>query len=93
LRVLCARVGFPLSCCHAGERGKIGVTRMELPENQTTLGTALLYTNIGLPIVCACCYFCKIFPLNIAVETFVVTFVVLNAYYLVAFKIWGSNSK
>jgi len=66
---------------------------MQTPEKQTTLGTALLYTNIGLPIMAACSYFFKIFPLDIAIKTFVSVFVVLNVYYLIAFKIWGSKPK
>jgi len=77
----------------AAEGEKSSVTRMGTPEKQTTLGTALLFTNIGLPIVGACFCFFKIFPLPIVVETFVITFVVLNAYFLIAFKLWGSKSK
>jgi len=41
----------------------------------------------------ACSYFFKIFPLDIAIKTFVSVFVVLNVYYLIAFKIWGSKPK
>jgi hypothetical protein len=66
---------------------------MKAPEKQTTLGTALLYTNIGLPIVGAFFYFSKILPFRIAIETLGIAFVILNVYYLIAFKIWGSNSK
>jgi hypothetical protein len=66
---------------------------METPEKQTTLGAALLFTNIGLPIVGAYFYFFKIFPLHIVIETMCIAFVVLNVYYLIAFKVWGSRSK
>lgn len=66
---------------------------MKTPERQTTLGTALLFTNIGLPIAAAYFYFFKIFPLHIVVESISIAFVVLNVYYLIAFKIWGSKSK
>jgi len=66
---------------------------MKNEEKQATLGTALLYTNIGLPIVGAYFYFSKTFPLRIAIETIVIAFVVLNVYYLIAFKVWGSKSK
>jgi hypothetical protein len=60
---------------------------------QTTLGTALLFTNVGLPIVGAYFYFFKIFPLHIVIESTVIEFVVLNVYLVIAFKIWGSQSK
>jgi hypothetical protein len=73
--------------------GKSGVTSMETPEKQTTLGTALLVTNIVLPIVGAYFYFFKTFTLHIVIESIGTAFVVLNAYLLIAFKIWGSNSK
>jgi hypothetical protein len=66
---------------------------METPEKQTTLGTALLFTNIGLPIVGAFFYLFKIFPLHIVIESIGTAFVLLNVYLLIAFKIWGSNSK
>jgi hypothetical protein len=66
---------------------------MGTPEKQTSLGTALLFTNIGLPIAGACFYFLKIFPLNIVIESFGIAFVLLNVYLLAAFKIWGSKSK
>jgi len=60
---------------------------------QSTLGTALLVTNIGLPIIAAYLYFFKKMPRSIVIESLVVTFVVLNAYYLIAFKIWGEKPK
>ena len=63
------------------------------PPKQTTLGTALLITNVGLPIVAAYLYFFKRTPRLIVIETLVVTFVVLNLYYLIAFKIWGEKPK
>ena len=66
---------------------------MKTPEKQTTLGTALLFTNIGLPIAASYFYFFKIFPLHIVSETIGITFVVLNVYYLIGFEIWGSKSK
>jgi len=67
---------------------------MGTPEKQTTtLGAALLFTNLGLPIVGAYFYFFKVFPLQIVIESFVIGFVVLNVYLLVAFKIWGSKPK
>ncbi|MGB6677324.1 MAG: hypothetical protein WBE44_11580 [Terriglobales bacterium] len=66
---------------------------MEIPEKQTTLGSALLITNIGLPIVAANFYFFKIFPPRVVIESIGVAFVVLNVYYVIAFKAWGSRSK
>jgi hypothetical protein len=66
---------------------------METPEKQTTLGTALLFTNIGLPLAGAYFYFSKVFPLHIVIESFGIAFVVLNVYLLIAFKIWGAQSK
>jgi hypothetical protein len=66
---------------------------MKPPEKQPTLGTALLYSNIGLPIAGAYFYFSKTFSARIAIEAIVITFVVLNVYYLIAFKVWGSKSK
>jgi hypothetical protein len=86
--------GFPLGSIRAAEGGKSGVTSMETPEKQTTtLGTALLFTNLGLPIAGA--YFCffKVFPLHIVIESFCIAFVLLNLYLLIAFKIWGSKPK
>jgi hypothetical protein len=64
---------------------------MGTPENKITLGTALLYTNVGLPIVGAYFYFFKIFPLDIVIETIVIALVLLNVYFLVAFRVWGSK--
>ena len=62
-------------------------------EKQITLGTALLITNIGLPLLAAYSYFFKIFPLRIIIESCGIAFVFLNVYYLLAFKIWGSKPK
>jgi len=66
---------------------------MATPEKQTTLASALIITNIGLPIVAAYFYFFKLFPLRLVIETVGITFVVLNVYYMIAFKVWGSKSK
>ncbi len=62
-------------------------------EKQMTLGTALLITNIGLPLVAAYFYFFRVFPLRIIIESCGTVFVLLNVYYLIAFKIWGSKPK
>lgn len=66
---------------------------METPEKQVTLGRALLVTNVCLPLAAAYLYFLKKMPLHIVIESTSITFVVLNVYYLIAFRIWGSKSK
>jgi hypothetical protein len=64
-----------------------------LQKHTTTLGKALLFTNLGLPILGAYFYFFKVFPLNIVIEGFVIEFIILSVYLLIAFKIWGSKPK
>jgi len=66
---------------------------MPKSEKRTTLGAALLATNIGLPIMASYMYFFWKWPRGLVIETFVVTFVVLNVYYLIAFKVWGQKPK
>ena len=60
------------------------------PNRTITLGQALL-GNVVLPFVGAYLYF-KGTPLKIVLEAGSITFVVLNVYFLVAFKVWGQNS-
>ena len=60
---------------------------------QTTLGTAFLITNLVLPIGGAYLYFVKGMPRLTVIEGLVVACVILNAYYLIAFKVWGEKPK
>jgi hypothetical protein len=60
------------------------------PEKTITLGKALL-SNLVLPFAAAYLYYTGT-SLRIVLTSCAVTFVVLNSYFLVAFKVWGQKS-
>jgi hypothetical protein len=67
---------------------------MEPPEKQAMLRRLRLATNIALmPILAVHFYFLRRPPFHVFIESIAVAFVVVNVYYLIALKIWGSKSK
>ncbi len=60
------------------------------PEKTTTLGKALL-SNLVIPFAAAYLYHTGT-SLRIVLTSCAVTVVVLNSYFLIAFKIWGQKS-
>ena len=60
------------------------------PESTITFGKALL-SNLVIPFAAAYLYYTRT-SLRIVLTACAVTLVVLNAYFLIAFKIWGQKS-
>jgi hypothetical protein len=46
-----------------------------------------------MPLAAVHFYFLRKPPLHFFVESVAVAFVVVNVYYLIVFKVWGSDSK
>jgi len=46
-----------------------------------------------MPILAVHFYFLRRPPFHVFIESVAVAFVVVNVYYLIALKIWGSKSK
>jgi hypothetical protein len=58
-------------------------------EKTVTLGRVLL-SNLVLPFVAAYLYW-RGTPLSIVIESCLITFAVINVWFLVAFWIWGKK--
>ena len=60
-------------------------------EKTVTLGQTLLFSNMALPLGGAYLYH-KGTSLHIVLASCGITFVILNVYFLFAFKVWGGKS-
>jgi hypothetical protein len=64
---------------------------MTKPTQRTvTLGQALLFSNVTLPLAGAYLYYKGTSP-RIVLVSCGIAFVVLNFYFLIAFKVWGQK--